>query len=235
MACFRMYTQSITPVVSQGRTVSLPDVRYHVNDCFTFQIFGSRLQCCHAHYVNGHWTVRFLSNRQISFCPANCKATKWMMHFFLFILKLSEHIHRVPKKLTFFTVVSTNVNLFPQYLANSILKSFATQQLLTCPPHLRTVATLPWEILILSFWIFWADLFHRQSCLNYFEMWRWNLINERFSYCCTLPWCWAECWLERCFVHLCHYCDADIFLQGSVPARWCVHQTFSYCSVKLRS
>jgi len=49
-------------------------------------------------------------------------------------------------------------------------------------------------------------------------------------YCCVLPWCWAECWHKRYFIHLCHYCDPDIFQQGSVPAHW-----LSYCSVKLLS
>jgi len=44
-------------------------------------------------------------------------------------------------------------------------------------------------------------------------------------YCCILPWGWAECWCKRCFVHLCHYCNANISQQGSVPAHWCVHQT----------
>jgi len=47
----------------------------------------------------------------------------------------------------------------------------------------------------------------------------------KISHCYILPWCWAECWCKRCFVHLCHYCDADISQQGSVPAHWCVHQT----------
>jgi len=30
---------------------------------------------------------------------------------------------------------------------------------------------------------------------------------------------------KKCFMHLCHYCGADIFQQGSMPAHWCVHQT----------
>jgi len=43
---------------------------------------------------------------------------------------------------------------------------------LTCLLYLRTVATLPWEILIFGFWTNLADLFHQQSYLNDFEMWR---------------------------------------------------------------
>jgi len=76
-----------------------------------------------------------------------------------------------------------------------------------------------------NFYAILADLFCEQSCLNDFETWRWNLTNERFSYCCIVPGFWAECWCRRCFIYLCHYCDADIFQQGSVPAHWCVHQT----------
>jgi len=37
---------------------------------------------------------------------------------------------------------------------------------LTCPLHLRIVATLPWEILLFGFGTIFADLFHQQSCLN---------------------------------------------------------------------
>jgi len=47
--------------------------------------------------------------------------------------------------LFYFTVVSTNVDWFLQYLAHGILSTFATQQLLIYPPHLHTAATLPWE------------------------------------------------------------------------------------------
>jgi len=43
---------------------------------------------------------------------------------------------------------------------------------------------------------------------------------KRF-YCCILPWCSAECRCKRCFIYLCHYCDADIFQQGSVPVQMC--------------
>jgi len=58
------------------------------------------------------------------------------------------------------------------------------------------------------------------KCLNNDEIWP-----MKDFYCCILPWCWTACWCKRCFVDLCHYCDADIFQQGSVPAHWCVYQT----------
>ena len=48
-----------------------------------------------------------------------------------------------------FTVVSTSVNRFPQYLAQSIdlLRKYATQKLLICPPHLHNAAALPWKLI----------------------------------------------------------------------------------------
>jgi len=40
--------------------------------------------------------------------------------------------------------VSTYVDQLVQYLAQSILSKYATQNLLICPPHLHNAAALPW-------------------------------------------------------------------------------------------
>jgi len=41
-----------------------------------------------------------------------------------------------------FTVLSTYVDRFLQYLAPSILRKYATQKLLICPPHIHNAAAL---------------------------------------------------------------------------------------------
>jgi len=53
-----------------------------------------------------------------------------------------------------FTVLPTYVDQFAEYLAQSILKKYATQKLLICPSHLHNAAALPWEKLNFSFQYF---------------------------------------------------------------------------------
>jgi len=73
----------------------------------------------------------------------------------------------------YFTVVSTVLTDFHNIWRN------LQQQLLTCPPHLRTVATLPWEILLFWFLDHFGWFVPSTKLFNDFKTWRWNLTNER--------------------------------------------------------
>jgi len=54
----------------------------------------------------------------------------------------------------YFAVVSTYADRFLQYLAQHILRKYATHKLLICPPQLHNAAALPWEKLLSSFQYF---------------------------------------------------------------------------------
>jgi len=85
-----------------------------------------------------------------------------------------EDIYCGPKYLSlfYFTVISTNVDRFLQYLADSIPSKFVTQRLLIYPPHLNIAGTLPLEKLI------WClHLPARQCASTYGVRVRWS------SYC----------------------------------------------------
>ena len=54
-------------------------------------------------------------------------------------------IYIVSKKQLSVYVTVVDVDRFLQYLAQNILRKFATQKLLICPPHLHNAVALPWE------------------------------------------------------------------------------------------
>jgi len=72
-------------------------------------------------------------------------------------------VYRKSPHCFYFTVVCINIGQFLLRLAHSILKKFATQQLLICLLHLHTVATLPWEKLVCGFGTILANLLRENT------------------------------------------------------------------------